>query len=77
MAGIRKITHKKVSRQSANVNLNQLERAGQVRRRPAPKGSGALSTSTRRRRGRARQAHPDFHQPSAPGLGAGGEGEVG
>ena len=39
-AAIRKDTSKRVSRQSVNVNLNLLEKAGQVRRRPAPKGSG-------------------------------------
>jgi hypothetical protein len=37
---IRNDTSKRVSRQSVNVNLNLLEKAGQVRRRPAPKGSG-------------------------------------
>ncbi len=37
---IRKDTKKRVSRQSINVNLNLLEKSGQIRRRPAPKGSG-------------------------------------
>lgn len=37
---IRKDTNKRVSRQSINVNLNLLEKTGQIRRRPAPKGSG-------------------------------------
>ncbi len=37
---IRKDTHKRVSRQSINVNLNLLEKDGKIRRRPAPKGSG-------------------------------------
>ncbi len=37
---IRKDTNKRVSRQSVNVNLNLLEKAGQIQRRPAPKGSG-------------------------------------
>ncbi|MEE8524230.1 MAG: hypothetical protein V3T72_09890 [Thermoanaerobaculia bacterium] len=40
LAAIRKTTHKRVSRQSVNVNLNKLEKARQVRRRPAPAGSG-------------------------------------
>jgi hypothetical protein len=37
---IRKDTHKRPSRQSINVNLRLLEKTGQIRRRPAPKGSG-------------------------------------
>ncbi len=37
---IRKDTNKRVSRQSINVNLNLLEKSGQIQRRPAPKGSG-------------------------------------
>ncbi len=37
---IRRDTHKRVSLQSISVNVNLLERAGQIQRRPAPKGSG-------------------------------------
>ncbi len=37
---IRKDTSKRPSRQSVNVNLNLLEKAGRVQRRPAPRGSG-------------------------------------
>ncbi len=37
---IRKDTHKRPSRQSINVNLRLLEKAGSIRRRPAPRGSG-------------------------------------
>ncbi len=37
---IRKDTHKRPSRQSINVNLRLLEKTGNIRRRPAPKGSG-------------------------------------
>ncbi len=37
---IRKDFHKRPSRQSINVNLRLLEKAGKIRRRPAPKGSG-------------------------------------
>ena len=40
LTAIRKDTHKRVSRQSVNVNLNLLEKAGQIQRRRAPKGSG-------------------------------------
>ena len=40
LTAIRKDTSKRVSRQSINVNINLLEKAGQLRRRPAPKGSG-------------------------------------
>jgi len=40
LAAIRKDGGKRVSRQSVNVNLQMLEKAGRVRRRPAPKGSG-------------------------------------
>ena len=40
MTSIRKDTHRRVSRQSVNVNLNQLEQAGQLRRRRATPGSG-------------------------------------
>ncbi len=36
----RKDFNKRPSRQSINVNLNLLEKTGQIRRRPAPKGSG-------------------------------------
>ena len=32
--------HRRVSRQSINVNLNLLEKAGHIQRRPAPRGSG-------------------------------------
>ena len=38
---IRKDTHRRGTRQSVNVNLNQLSRAGLVKRARAPKGSGA------------------------------------
>ncbi len=38
---IRKDTHRRGTRQSVNVNLNQLVRAGLVKRARAPKGSGA------------------------------------
>ncbi len=38
---IRKDTHRRGTRQSVNVNLNQLARAGLVKRQRAPKGSGA------------------------------------
>ncbi len=38
---IRKDTHRRCTRQSVNVNLNQLARAGLVKRERAPKGSGA------------------------------------
>ena len=37
---IRKDFRKRPSRQSINVNLRLLEKAGKIRRRPAPKGSG-------------------------------------
>ena len=40
LAAIKKDTGKRVSRQAVNVNLNLLEKAGKVRRRPAPQGSG-------------------------------------
>ncbi len=40
LTAIRKDTHKRVSRQAVNVNLNVLEKAGRVQRRPAPQGSG-------------------------------------
>lgn len=40
MTAIRKNGGKRVSRQSVNVNLQMLEKAGRVRRKPAPKGSG-------------------------------------
>ena len=38
MTAIRKDSSKRPSRQSINVNLNLLERAGKIQRRPAPKG---------------------------------------
>ncbi len=38
---IRKDTHRRGTRQSVNVNLNKLVKAGQVKRARAPKGSGA------------------------------------
>ncbi len=38
---IRKDTHRRGTRQSVNVNLNQLLKAGLVKRMRAPKGSGA------------------------------------
>ncbi len=38
---IRKDTHRRGTRQSVNVNLNQLAKAGLVKRARAPKGSGA------------------------------------
>ena len=38
---IRKDTHRRGTRQSVNVNLNQLVQAGLVKRARAPKGSGA------------------------------------
>ncbi len=38
MTAIRKDSSKRPSRQSVNVNLNLLERAGKIQRRPAPKG---------------------------------------
>ena len=37
---ISKDTRKRASRQAINVNLNLLEKAGRVQRRPAPRGSG-------------------------------------
>ena len=40
LTAIRKDTGQRVSRQSVNVNLNLLEKASKVRRRPAPPGSG-------------------------------------
>ncbi len=41
LTAIRKDTRKKVSRQSVTVNLGLLEKEGQVRKQPAPRGSGA------------------------------------
>ena len=38
---IRKDTHRRGTRQSVNVNLNQLVQAGLVKKARAPKGSGA------------------------------------
>ncbi len=38
---IRKDTHRRCTRQAVNVNLNQLTRAGLVKRARAPKGTGA------------------------------------
>ncbi len=38
---IRKDTHRRGTRQSVNVNLNKLVKAGLVKRARAPKGSGA------------------------------------
>ncbi len=38
---IRKDSHRRGTRQSVNVNLNQLVKAGLVKRARAPKGSGA------------------------------------
>lgn len=38
MTAIRKDSSKRPSRQSVNVNLNLLEKAGKIQRRPAPKG---------------------------------------
>ncbi len=38
MTAIRKDSSKRPSRQSVNVNLNLLEKAGKIQRRPAPRG---------------------------------------